>query len=135
MPYIEWNNSYSVGIAEFDSQHQKLVDIINRLHDAMKAGKGSTIIGDILKEMVKYTITHFTAEERLLEIHGYPKLASQKSEHAYYVEKINAFVKEYESGTVMMSINVSQFLKDWLMKHILGTDKEYTAYLNGKGVK
>lgn len=135
MAYIDWNESYSVGIAEFDSQHKKLVDIINELHDAMKVGKGSTVVGTILKEMVKYTITHFSYEEKILDLHKYPKLAGQKAEHAYYVEKINAFVKEYESGIAMMSIDVSQFLKDWLMKHIMGTDRDYSEYLNSKGVK
>jgi hemerythrin len=135
MAYIDWDNSYSVGIIEFDAQHKKLVDIINELHDAMKVGKGSAVIGTILKEMVKYTVTHFSYEEKILDLHNYPRLAGQKAEHAYYVEKINSFVKEYESGISMMSIDVSQFLKDWLMKHIMGTDRDYSEFLNSKGVK
>lgn len=135
MAYIDWEEKYSVGIADFDVQHKKLVAIINDLHEAMKVGKGSSIIGEILKEMIKYTQTHFSFEESVLEKHSYPKVFYQKKEHAYYVEKLNTFVKDYESGVSMMSIDVSQFLKDWLMKHIMGTDKEYTGYLNEKGVK
>jgi len=33
-----------------------------------------------------------------------------------------------------MSVEVMEFLKDWLEKHILGTDRKYGPFLNDKGV-
>ena len=35
----------------------------------------------------------------------------------------------------MLSMEVMNFLKNWLVKHIMGTDKHYGPYLNAKGVK
>ena len=35
MGLIKWDDSYSVHIVEIDKQHQKLVDMLNELNDAM----------------------------------------------------------------------------------------------------
>ena len=44
------------------------------------------------------------------------------------------FQMAQEAGKSMMSVDLMHFLKDWLMVHILGTDKKYSEYLNGRGV-
>jgi hemerythrin len=36
MAFIDWKPEYSVGHAEIDQQHRKLVEIINSLYEAMK---------------------------------------------------------------------------------------------------
>ena len=54
MPFIEWNEKYSVHIEEIDSQHKKIFSIVNRLHGAMKARKGKEVIGNLLDELVDY---------------------------------------------------------------------------------
>ena len=45
MALIQWNDSLKVGVAEIDKQHQKLVDMINDLHDAMRQGQGNAVPG------------------------------------------------------------------------------------------
>ncbi len=41
---INWNQSYSVQVKEIDIQHQRLVEMLNQLHELMKAGQGKTAI-------------------------------------------------------------------------------------------
>ena len=65
MPFIEWNEKYSVHIEEIDSQHKKIFSIINRLHSALKARKGKKVIGNLLDELVDYTYYHFATEENI----------------------------------------------------------------------
>ena len=36
MAFFEWNDSYSVGVVEIDRQHQRLIDFIDQLYEAME---------------------------------------------------------------------------------------------------
>ena len=135
MALIRWNDSYSVGVEEFDSQHKKLVDLINELHDAMKKGKSKDVLLHILGELANYTKVHFTLEEKYMKKYNYPDLTSHHGIHVQFVEKVLDFKDSYSSGSRILSMEIMHFLKDWLLNHIKGTDKEYTKFFNEKGLK
>ena len=59
MDAIEWNDSYSVGVAELDEQHKKLLRIINTMFESDDLSVNSQTITDILTEMVEYASAHF----------------------------------------------------------------------------
>jgi len=135
MGSFDWKDEYSVGIASIDLQHKRLVTYISDLFDAMKTGQGAEILGGILDGLVSYTRTHFTSEEKLLREHAYPGLDAQIKSHADFVAKIEDMQKQYRSGNTRMALSVANFLKDWLIKHIMGLDKSYSEFLKSKGVK
>jgi len=127
MAFYEWQDSFSVGSKAMDDQHKKLIAILNRLHDAMKSGKAANEIGLIIDEMVEYTKLHFSAEEQLMNDKKYIGLASQKAEHAAFVKKAQEFQKEVNSGKSAVSLEVLNFLKEWLTHHILVIDMKYSG--------
>ena len=88
MSLLAWSSVFSVGVAEIDNQHKKLVDMANRLNDAMKAGQGKEAIGKVLNELVSYTATHFAYEERLMDQHKYPMSPEHKQEHKDLVKTV-----------------------------------------------
>ncbi len=135
MPLIQWNESLSVGIPSMDAQHQKLINIINRLHDAMKEGKGKDVIAPVLNELHNYTVTHFTAEEKLMEQCNYGGLAQQKQQHSMFVNQIKKYQSDLEKGSLTLPLSVSNFLKDWLVNHIQGMDKKYESAMKSAGIK
>ncbi|MBE2886467.1 bacteriohemerythrin [Geobacter anodireducens] len=134
MALISWSDSLSVKVKQFDDQHKKLVDMVNQLFDAMKAGKGNQVMGGILKSLIQYTQTHFAAEERVLKQHGYPDLEAHKKEHNALVMQVLDLQKQLQEGKSVLTQHVMTFLRDWLSKHIQGDDKKYGVYLNGKGI-
>ncbi|AAR33734.1 bacteriohemerythrin [Geobacter sulfurreducens] len=134
MALISWSDSLSVKVKQFDDQHKKLVDMVNQLFDAMKAGKGNQVMGDILKSLIQYTQTHFAAEERIMKQYGYPDFEAHKKEHNALVMQVLDLQKQFQEGKAVLTQNVMTFLRDWLSKHIQGDDKKYGVYLNGKGV-
>jgi len=134
MSLIQWSDALSVGVMEFDSQHRQLIQLINDLNEAMLHGKGRNMVGPIISELHKYTVSHFAFEEKILAGIGYPQLDKQKSEHQRFVDEVSKFQKEYESGDVGLSVSLMNFLGDWLRRHILGEDAKYKAYCNAKGV-
>jgi len=135
MSLINWNKNYSVGVIEFDTQHKILIDLINKLHDSMKAGAGNTALAEILNELVNYTKIHFSNEEKHFAQFGYPETATHKIEHEKLTKQVLDFQKEYLEGKASMSIDVMNFLRDWLLEHIGGVDKKYTAFFNSKGIR
>jgi len=134
MPLLNWNESYSVKIAQIDLQHKKLVEIINELHESMKAGKSKEVLGKILDELINYTANHFKTEEDLFDKYGYPDKITHKRQHGDLVDQVLKFKANFESGKSVLSIDLMNFLKEWLIQHMTGSDKKYSSYLNGKGV-
>lgn len=135
MDFVTWNEKYSVKIASIDEQHKKLVSIINQLYTAMKEGKSRDQLSKTLEDLVEYTKSHFSYEESLLEKAGYQDLAEHKEQHRTFVEKISTACKDYKNGNMFMSIDICNFLQNWLIHHIQGTDQKYTQLLLDKGIK
>lgn len=135
MPLIQWDKSLSVGVAEFDRQHQILIKLINDLNDAMLKRKGKDELGTVIVELKKYTQSHFTFEEKQLKQIAYPQLSHQEAEHAKFVKQLEEFEKELSEGSVGLSVAVINYLSKWLRSHILGEDAKYTAYCHEHGLR
>jgi hemerythrin len=131
---VTWDTSYSVSVKSCDAAHQKLFDLINALHEAMKLGKGRTIIADIVRELDAYTHTHFQAEEALMERAQYAALSPHRLEHKKFIAQVKQFRDELEAGSKGDPIGVLSLLKDWLSNHIKQTDKKYSETLNSRGI-
>lgn len=134
MSLFQWNDSYSVNISSIDEQHKTLFWLINKLHNARMEGKGSDVIGEILKELIKYTQSHFALEEQFMKKHNYPEYEQHKAIHDDLVKKVLDVKAKFEKGDNNLSGEVFSFLRDWLVNHIQGTDKKYAPYLKKQGV-
>jgi hemerythrin len=133
---IEWTPQLSVGVKQLDDEHKKLIAFLNDLHAGMVAGHGDDVLGPILEGLVKYTRTHFDNEEALLRTHGYPGFSAHLLEHERLAAVVLAKQAQFKSGGggAMLNITTMQFLRSWLLDHVEGTDKKYTAFLNAKGL-
>lgn len=128
---LEWNTSLLVEIEIIDEQHRRLVYFINHLYSSIKEGKGKEAVEFILEQLVDYTKYHFKEEEKLMEMTLYPDLESHRAQHLFFVEKVIQFQKRYPH---FMSIELFQFLKDWLITHIMQVDKKMGFFLKEKGL-
>ena len=134
MALLTWQDKYSVGIRQIDDQHKQLITMINDLNDAMLAGKGKDVLMPVLNKLATYCVSHFAVEEKLFDTHAYPETADHKEKHHKMTAKVKALIGEVQSGKSTISIEVMNFLKNWLDKHILETDMKYSPYLISKGV-
>jgi len=132
MAYIEWEDSFSVGVEIFDNEHKKLIEIINRLHLALLMKETDAVMGKTLKDLIDYTITHFAHEEENMANQTYPEFFKHKKEHDELIKKVQDYKTQIESGKTTISLSIMNFLKDWLMGHILGTDMKYKDFFAGK---
>lgn len=134
MPLFTWNDFYSVNIAKIDDQHKNLIAIINELHDAMLQRRSKEVLHHVFEQLVVYTEEHFAYEEELLTRYEFPGYEDHKQAHEYLTAKVRELRKNYDQGMDIFSMKVMIFLKEWLAKHILGTDQLYKDFLNDEGV-
>ena len=134
MALITWNDSLSVKVGLFDSQHKKLVELINSLNDAMRDGKGKEVLQPIIRELANYAAMHFSAEESYFKKYGYSLAPQHVAEHRAFVAEVENFRRQFEAGSVGLSVKIMAFLSDWLKKHIMGTDKKYSDFFNQHGL-
>ena len=132
---IIWSEKLSVGIPSIDQQHKTLVDMINELNSAMINKKSRSVMLNIVDGLKQYVVTHFSAEEKLFDQFRYPETQPHKVIHQKFVEKVSEFEEALKSDQATVSIDVMNFLKDWLVEHIMGTDKQYGPFLKKHGVK
>ena len=132
--YVKWKDEYSVGIESIDMQHRKLLSLINSLQTAVYFSTGEEFEHQALDELVDYTKTHFSYEEGLMEQNDYPDFEPHKAQHQQMIAKVEEVLAGYEQDKDTAMRNAANFLKDWLINHINGTDKQYSAFLIGKGV-
>ena len=127
--YIDWSEKYSVGTKLIDDQHKTLISLVNELHEAMSIGKGKQVLSKVLQNLIDYTVSHFSTEEKYMIKFNYQWYLPHKSEHRKFVEQVSAFQKGYNDGKTALSIEIMSFLKEWLVKHILNTDKKLGSFL------
>jgi hemerythrin len=144
MAFFEWNDDYSVGVETMDQQHQKLIGLINQLHEALEEDGGQqtttaavdeldTIIS-VLDELVDYSSYHLSTEEDYMREYAYPEYAEHRRTHGQFIDRIQTFKREFDEGEALLSREIIDFLRDWWTQHILKVDKKYGPFFNEKGL-
>ncbi|MFP4025395.1 MAG: bacteriohemerythrin [Thiohalospira sp.] len=135
MKLIEWTEKYALGIKEIDNQHKGLVILINELFELMSKGKAKNHLEDIFNHLTDYTKQHFFAEEKMMIKYAYAEFDEHKQEHQKFVEKLDALKADYEKGKVTISLEILNFLKNWLLNHIQITDQKYIPHIKKMSYK
>ena len=132
---VDWKDEYSVGIESIDTQHKKLINLINMLQTTVDYATGEEFERECLAAVVDYTKTHFVYEEGLMSKYGYPDFEAHKAQHQKMIDRVNDFLAEYEKHPESTMKDTLDFLKKWLVRHINGTDKQYSEFLLSNGAQ
>ena len=130
---VVWDETFSVGVPAMDAQHRKLVNMVNQLVEChVEQGvTASLCFQEILSAMFDYTQVHFKAEEAYLKKIGYPELAAHEKEHQAFLEKAAALAVVAGDG-VQDCAGLHDYLRGWLLEHILKSDMRYRLFVEGK---
>jgi hemerythrin len=128
---IAWKKEFAIGVREIDSQHQELFARLNRLSEAIEAGKGTADLATIFQFLDDYVVRHFRAEEDLQKRNRYPHFAMHSAEHCRFLLELERLkqrlAKEGPSDALVhLTTNV---LGQWLIQHIGRLDKALAGYL------
>lgn len=129
MEYIKWNDKLSVDNPIIDKQHKELFRLINDFYNAIAEKKNQEAIKNAITEMENYIANHFTSEEIMMKNVGYEELDQHLNEHRGYIEKVRDLRQRYNEGRLILSLEVTKFIKDWIANHIKITDQKYRGKL------
>jgi len=131
MPIAHWSPNLSVGAEELDSDHQNLIDVLNRLDGEVGSSAGRDAVSQILDELIARTETHFRREEEIMAQEKYPEAEHHAKIHQALIEEIQVFKTEFAGG-MEIGPEITEFIKRWLISHIMESDKHLGGYLEGR---
>ena len=73
-------------------------------------------------------------EEKCMHMYNYSGALSHISEHKLLIKKVKEFRKKFEKGSASLTIEIMNFLKNWLTNHIKVVDKKLGEFLVEKRV-
>ncbi len=126
--FAVWSDNLSVEIDLIDDQHKVLIQLIND-SSHMIIEQDFDKVRNILRELRIYTDTHFSEEELLFSRSSYPHVDKHLKEHSYFVGKLDEFENNVSDNDIAVSLNILEFLKNWLFYHIEIVDKGYSLYV------
>ena len=96
MALLIWQDDLDTGIGVIDQQ-RRIVEMINTLHQTQQQGQ-RLAVGDVIAELVDYTLSHFAFEEELMEEAGYPFCAAHKRVHEVFTRRVSEYRLRFEAG-------------------------------------
>lgn len=131
MAILAWVPELDTGIDEIDRQHRRIVDYINKLYE-LRESPDREALGDVIGEMVDYTLSHFVFEETLIENAGYMFAGPHKKVHELFTRRVSEMQTRFDAGEDVAA-ELHGMLSRWLFNHIRNEDHGYVdsakAYL------
>lgn len=125
---IKWSGQLETGIGIIDRDHKVLVDLLNQVSAVVGDAEERAVMGSVLNSLSEYTHYHFSREEKLQEVAGYPGLDAHRRRHAVLAAQVDDIRSRYrDEPDTVQGEEVRAFLRTWLVEHILKEDMNYRA--------
>ncbi len=123
-PLIRWDPTrMSTGNDTIDAQHQELIEMINRLHDACRQGKAKEELREMISFLQDYTVRHFSFEEGVMEQHQCPSRNANRAAHQEFLKRFTDLVQAFDQGLdTSVLVDLKDLTSRWLTSHICGID-------------
>ncbi|MEN8207119.1 MAG: hemerythrin family protein [Pseudomonadota bacterium] len=130
---FKWDDSFLIGIEELDHEHKILIDDINRLHKELTMHDEKSGIEECLGDIYARMQAHFALEEHVMKEYGYKNFEEHKREHEELLGSYTECMVQFLNDTGVSSSNhIEACLKDWVIKHIVTSDKKMGLLLREK---
>ncbi len=105
-----------------DAQHQQLFRLIDQI-------KESRVDNSVFKKLNDYAEYHFMLEEQYMLQLDYPDRDAHKEAHNKFRRELATMLEEHQSYDEDLRKSLSLFLREWLKRHVLGTDKKLERFI------
>lgn len=123
---FRWNGKYETGLAEIDSQHRRLVELINGLGGLRRRGAQAADLQEALDALTDYARSHFATEEALMVASGVSAehQARHCRAHGEFLVNLGDLASAHQGNLLVTADRLLRYLVKWLTFHILEQDRE-----------
>ena len=118
-----------VGIADVDHEHQELIALINKLHDAMSGENATISVMDFLGEIYAHVSAHFALEEKIMRKRKYDQYKDHKADHERLLDELRDIMDDYEENTYYSDEEFSSHIERWFTEHFRTKDARLHKHL------
>jgi hemerythrin-like metal-binding protein len=133
-----WKEEFSVGVEEIDEQHKTFFQIADEIIALVEKGAEKDVLMALLGRLNDYAFYHLGTEEDYFDKFDYPDVAPHVAAHNEYRKLMRAYfekIRKNELDLDQAAKEIALFSTEWLSKHIIGMDKQYTAFFNEHGLR
>jgi hemerythrin-like metal-binding protein len=129
MTLLQWQDTFSVGVAEVDHEHRELIGLINTLHDALGTERDGERVEAFLGEIFADISAHFALEERVMRERRYDALAEHKADHERLLDQLRDMMDEQADGVRLDDARFGGQLEEWFARHFSTHDARFHRHL------
>ena len=122
---LKWTDAMAMGIARVDEEHQRLLEIFNRIARAQGEAATQETVLACLDELDDYTRYHFPEEERLMR--HWRLDPGHRTMHLQAHESFRGFLRQARAfageQTPEVTVELLAFLAQWLLQHVMEVDR------------
>jgi len=138
MGILKWDESYNLGVEIIDAEHKKIIEIANEYYAIYMATKSKGVkkaaLGELLDKLVEYSMSHLTHEEEFFDRFKYERTIEHKEKHREFRKSVLDMKERFHGDKEVYSMEVTSFIKDWLLGHIKAEDKKYVECFKASGL-
>jgi hemerythrin-like metal-binding protein len=124
---LHWNDTLGTGHRQIDRQHQELIDLINEFEQMVHTGHEQDAWALALPRLQTYVLFHFATEEALFGQTDAAHAARHQAQHRAFVDRL----AQWRAAPAVDPRGLLDYLKTWLVEHIMKTDRELARQLPG----
>jgi diguanylate cyclase (GGDEF)-like protein/hemerythrin-like metal-binding protein len=125
---IEWRADWDSGNATIDSQHQRLIELANRLLELSLSSESAPVITASLDILIEHVLLHFSDEERILKEVGYPEATTHARIHRSLVEEVMALKTRFDAGSLEATAFFDFLVGKVVMEHLQTSDRRFFGW-------
>lgn len=126
MDDFAWNDKYSIGNAQIDAEHQRLLELANEVAAFASSGEKLVRIKVAIVALYEYVKTHFQHEEEYMIQLAYPQYEEHKKLHEEIIAGMNDIMKH--SGNLdALVYKFKRLMNSWVLEHILTEDSRIAS--------
>ncbi len=127
---VEITPSYEIEVETIDTDHRRLVNIINEITQAID-DKREEECARLVPDFVTFSKQHFAREEALLVQNGYPGVEKHREHHASLEGKMNTMLalaeRVVESAAARDELRKELIF--FLMDDVINEDMDFKSFL------